>query len=61
MKTPEKRTGMEEAIIFSRNLPQVGIHPENILELGEKIKTRMQEGSLATPWEQARAKTMQNK
>ena len=55
----QQKTAIEEALDFSRKLPQLGIDPEVILELGKRVSSKIQSEPPATAWEQSRAKAMQ--
>lgn len=54
----QPQTGMEAALAFSRKLPQIGLPPEMTLGTEEKALQTLE--PMATPWEQVRAKIMQN-
>lgn len=58
-KTQQPQTAIEAALALSRAFPQIGVHPEYILEAGKRASTKILPQSPATAWEQARAKAMQ--
>ncbi|MCL4417333.1 MAG: hypothetical protein M1365_11650 [Actinobacteria bacterium] len=58
IESRQPQTGMEEALAFSRKLPQIGLHPEIALRVG-KSNLQTQEFA-ATLFPTLRAKIMQN-